>query len=72
MNLAREIPQYPDVTVTLSEGQDGNAFMVIAAVSKAIRRAHGNEAANAFARRAYDAGSYAEMLQLCMSTVNVE
>lgn len=72
MNLANELPKYPDVTVQLSKGQDGNAFMVIGAVSKALRRKHGNDPANEFAKAAMDCGSYNEILRLCMSTVNVE
>ncbi len=31
--------KYPDIEVQLSE-RDGNAFMVMGAVSKALRRAH--------------------------------
>jgi hypothetical protein len=43
---------YPDVTVHLSTGLDSNAFMVIGAVSRAIRREVGSDAATDFAEKA--------------------
>ncbi len=62
---------YPDITVQLS-GTDGNAFSVIGKVQKAIRSAEGVDAARRFSEEAMQAGSYDELLQFCMSTVNVE
>ena len=63
-------PTYPDVRVQLSGG-NGNAFAIIAAVSGALRREVGKEAADAFAREAMDQGSYYDLLRLAMSTVEV-
>ena len=62
---------YPDITVELT-GTDGNAFSVIGKVQKAIRRAEGVDAARRFSEQAMQSGSYDELLQFCMSTVNVE
>lgn len=62
---------YPDITVQLS-GTDGNAFSVIGKVQKAIRSAEGVDAARRFSEEAMQSGSYDELLQFCMSTVNVE
>tara|TARA_R100000152_G_C6741663_1_gene165457 strand:+ start:80 stop:283 length:204 start_codon:yes stop_codon:yes gene_type:complete len=62
---------YPDITVELT-GTDGNAFSVIGKVQKAIRRAEGVDAARRFSEEAMQSGSYDELLQFCMSTVNVE
>lgn len=62
---------YPDVWVRLSTGQDGNAFMVIGKVSGAIRRTVGPAAADEFARKAMDCGSYAELLAFVQRTVKV-
>jgi len=62
---------YPDISVELS-GTDGNAFSVIGKVQKAIRNAEGVDAARRFSEEAMQSGSYDELLQFCMSTVNVE
>ena len=62
--------KYPDIEVQLS-GEDGNAFSIIGRVSRAIRRAEGNEAATEFSSAAMKCGSYDEVLQLCMRTVEV-
>jgi hypothetical protein len=64
-------PKFPDVTVQLS-GEDGNVYAVIGRVAKAIRRAHGDAAADAYWNEARNAGSYDEVLQLTMRTVEVE
>lgn len=63
-------PTYPDITVQLS-GQDGNAFAIIGAVSKAIRREVGSEEAAAYSAAAMDTPSYDALLQHAMATVNV-
>jgi hypothetical protein len=63
-------PTYPQVHVKLS-GQDGNAGAIIGAVSGALRREVGPEAANAFAVAAFDMASYNDLLRLAMQTVKV-
>jgi hypothetical protein len=63
--------QYPDVTVPLS-GEDGNGAAIIGRVAKAIRRAHGAEAAHAYAAEARASRSYDDLLTHAMRTVNVE
>lgn len=62
--------RYPDVTVQLS-GQDGNAYAIIGSVGQAIRRAHGQQAADDWARRAMDSASYDALLVAAMSEVHV-
>lgn len=65
-------PMYPDVTVTVQlAGTDGNAFAIIGAVSKALRRTMGNNAADWFAREAMEQGSYDDLLAFVQSTVRV-
>lgn len=63
-------PAYPDVQVQLS-GEDGNAHNVIGLVARALRGAGYREAATEFTRNAYGSGSYDELLQLAMRTVDV-
>ena len=63
-------PTYPDIYVQLT-GHDGNAFAIIGAVSKVLRREVGNEAAAKFSHDAMDCGSYDELLRLATSTVQV-
>ena len=62
--------KYPDVTVELV-GQDGNAFMVIGLVRRALRRAKGEAIASEFAKAAFAAQSYDALLQLVMTWVEV-
>ena len=62
--------RYPDVEVQLT-GQDGNAFAIIGAVSKALRQAEGAEVASEWSRAAMDSGSYDDLLRLAMSWVEV-
>lgn len=62
--------KYPDVEVELS-GQDGNAVLIIGRVAKALRRAGHADAADEFSRDARASGSYDELLQLAMRTVEV-
>lgn len=62
-------PTYP-VTVQLTGG-DSNAFMLIGTVAKALRREVGTDAADAFSREAMNCGSYDELLQFIMATVEV-
>lgn len=61
---------YPQVEVQLT-GTDGNAFSIIGKVSKAIRREVGNDEADKFSHDAMDSGSYDELLQFVMATVDV-
>lgn len=62
---------YPDVTVHLSTGQDGNAYGLIAAVRKAIRRKGGPDEADEFSKRARACASYDDLLTFINATVNV-
>ena len=62
-------PLYPDVTVELS-GRDGNAFVIIGAVSAALRRAGRNAAVVKFKAEATE-GDYVHLLQTAMRYVNV-
>lgn len=62
--------RFPNVDVQLT-GSDGNAFAIIGAVAKGLRRAGETEAATEFSNNAMDCGSYDELLQLAMATVNV-
>ncbi|MFH8294980.1 hypothetical protein [Streptomyces sp. NPDC018059] len=65
-----EAPQYPEVEVRLS-GEDGNVYSVIGRIQQALRRAGHSEAATEFGAAARGAGSYDEVLQLAMRTVDV-
>jgi hypothetical protein len=65
------IVKFPEVTVQLV-GNDGNAFAIIGAVAKAMRRAGiEKEHIDAFMLEA-TSGNYDHLLQTAMSTVNVE
>lgn len=70
--LTAEEPKMPktDVEVQLS-GEDGNAFSIIGRVSKALKRAGEAELAKEFTDKAFAAGSYDEILRLCMEYVDV-
>ncbi len=60
-----------DVTVSLL-GEDGNAFAIIGAVTRALKGAGVDKAGvEAFTTEAM-AGDYDHLLQVCMKTVNVE
>ncbi len=61
--------KFPDVTVQLSE-MDGNAFFIIGAVSKALKRAGHYDAAGDFRLEATK-GDYDHLLQTAMAYVNV-
>lgn len=62
---------YPDLTVKLV-GEDGNAFNLIGLVSRAIRKAHGEQAGKDFCQRAMEMPSYEALLVFLQETVNVE
>ena len=64
------LPRYPGVTVKLLGGT-GNVFGIIGAVARALTAEVGPDAAAEFNRAAFSAGSYDEVLQLCMRTVDV-
>lgn len=59
-----------DIEVELVGG-DGNAFMIIGRVTKAIRREVSAEAADEFTQEATSCESYDDLLQLVMRTVEV-
>ena len=52
-------------------GQDGNVFNIIGLVSKALKRAGQADKAAEFSSRAFNAGSYDEVLSLCHEYVDV-
>ena len=52
-------------------GTDGNIFAVIGRVREALRQAGQADRAAAFVQRAFRAGSYDEVLRLCMEYVEV-
>lgn len=53
-------------------GEDGNVFSIIGRVAKALRGAGSPELAKEFTEKAFAAGSYDEVLQLCMKYVEVQ
>ena len=62
--------KHPDVTVKLV-GQDGNAFMILGLVQKALRKAgYGSECAEFIAEAT--AGNHDDLLCTAMRWVNVE
>ena len=61
---------YPDVEVNLS-GLNGNVFVLIAAVSRALKQAGHGEAVKPFQTEAMACASYDAVLQLIMRTVEV-
>ena len=62
--------RYPGISVQLT-GEDGNAFAIIGAVSKALRRADVNSnEIKAFLAEA-TAGDYHALLRTCMRWVDV-
>jgi hypothetical protein len=65
------LTKFPEVTVKLV-GTDGNAFAILAAVSRAMRRAGIEKTQiNEFVDEA-TSGDYDHLLQTAMNTVNVE
>lgn len=63
-------PKYPQIQVRLT-GTDGNAFAIIGAVTKALRRAGvSQEEIKQFGEEAM-AGDYDNVLQTCMKWVDV-
>lgn len=64
-----QMPKFPEVQVQLT-GEDGNAFAIIGAVSKALKRAGHGEAAAEFQAEAMS-GDYDHLLQTAMDYVDV-
>jgi len=62
--------KYPEVKVELT-GEDGNAFVVLGAVTKALRRAGIPEAVRASFTKEAMSGDYDHLLQTCMKWVDV-
>lgn len=63
--------KYPNVTVRLI-GEDGNAFAILGAVKRQMRRAKiSQEEIDAYVAEA-TSGDYNHLLRVTMNTVNVE
>lgn len=62
--------KFPEVTVQLT-GENGNAFAIIGAVSKALKREGLRDEASEFSEAAFNCESYDALLQLAFSTVDV-
>ena len=65
-----EFPLFPEVEVNLSNC-NGNAYALIGAVQKALRRAHAPVEALEEFRTEATSGDYDHVIQTCMRTVNV-
>jgi hypothetical protein len=68
--MAQQEVRYPDVTVKLT-GVDGNAFVLIGTVSKALQQVRGEEAAAGFRAVAMQCTSYEALLTYIQDTVHV-
>lgn len=64
-------PKYPDITVELT-GTDGNAYAIIGAVTRALRRAKVSQAEQDVFREEATSGDYDNVLQTAMRWVEVE
>ena len=53
-------------------GEDGNVFAIIGKVSSTLKKAGQKEQAEEFKNKAFNAGSYDEVLQLAMEYTEVE
>ena len=63
--------KYPEITVQLT-GNDGNAFAIMGAVDKALRRANVSTEERDAYRKESMSGDYDHLLQTAMRWVNVE
>jgi hypothetical protein len=63
--------KHPEITVQLT-GEDGNAFLVVGKVMKALRRANVPELERKQFQDEATSGNYDNVLQTCMRWVNVE
>jgi len=52
-------------------GTDGNVFSIIGRVKRALKKAGQEDRAREFVEKAFCAGSYDEVLRLCMDYVEV-
>ncbi len=69
-NAGKSLVKYPEVSVRLS-GNDGNAFAILGAVRKALRKAGvSQDEVTAFQEQA-TSGDYNHLLQTAMKWVNV-
>jgi len=66
--MENETTEKPCVQLT---GEDGNVFSIIGRVSKALKRAKQPDKATEFKNKAFNAGSYDEVLQLAMKYCDV-
>jgi hypothetical protein len=62
--------RHPEITVRLS-GNDGNAYAILAAVQKALRKAGHSDEVAAFLAEA-TSGDYDRLLATCMRWVTVQ
>lgn len=63
-------PRYPNVEVELS-GHDGNAFMIMGRVSKAMKKANVPQTEIDQFMKECKSGDYDNLLQTCMKWVEV-
>ena len=63
-------PKFPEIEVQLS-GEDGNAFAIMGAVSKAMRRAGRSQAEIDEYMTESTSGDYDNLLRVAMQTVTV-
>jgi len=63
--------KFPNVVVNL-DGEDGNAFAILARVSKAMRKNGVDPEDVADYRKKAVSGDYDHLLQVTMQTVNIE
>jgi hypothetical protein len=68
--LAERKTPYTDAVVALT-GQDGNAFLILGLVRRAISRSNHPELAEEFMQEAMS-GDYDHLLKTCMHYVSVE
>lgn len=61
---------FPEIEVQLS-CEDGNVYLIIARVSRALRRAGLPDSASRFSELAFASSSYDEVLQWCTRYVTV-
>lgn len=62
-------PKYPDVVVNLTGNVSGNAYAIVGAAHKALRRAGHTDAADEMKTAAFAAENYADLLNTVNSYV---
>lgn len=70
-DLDRTTPRYPDIAVQLT-GTSGNAFSILAIVTRAMRQAGVDKAEIAEFLAEAKSGSYDELIQCCIRWVDVD